>query len=302
MNYILGGGLIGLIAKHILPGEWTVIPFGRSKYYSFNPPLDDNFICCDERLEDVIVSLCAVASHIPKKRVIQRCFSFNGMLSKTYDDVLCRTWLGKIFGRDYPKQAPSYYTSRMLTRIYDLKLTNLYIALLNRYDSHLKENSAKGKLTKISNGQIIWGNQTLPYDRIVSTIPMDALLKLCDMSMNMKYKPCHYIHLESTSIDLEGANQSLVVDPLLSFYKVSQLGGNRYIFYCHEEIPNAGAYFMPILKDYDLIDGTSIPDAIPMSMVDCPILSSMKIQTIGSSASNDWCEDAGSSIIRLLNI
>jgi len=50
MNIILGSGIIGLLAKLILGQDWKIIPFYRSRYFSFNPALDDNFIIRDEIL------------------------------------------------------------------------------------------------------------------------------------------------------------------------------------------------------------------------------------------------------------
>ena len=44
MNVIFGAGVVGLIARHVLVGNWQIVPFGRSRFFSFNPPLDDNFM------------------------------------------------------------------------------------------------------------------------------------------------------------------------------------------------------------------------------------------------------------------
>ena len=44
MNYILGSGIVGLTARHILGADWQVVPFYKSRFFSSNPPLDDNFL------------------------------------------------------------------------------------------------------------------------------------------------------------------------------------------------------------------------------------------------------------------
>ncbi len=58
---------------------------------------------------------------------------------------------------------------------------------------------------------------------------------------------------------------------------------------------------MPIIADYDLIDGTKIADAIPLgNMPDLKWLEALDIYPVGSYAQHDWCADVGSNMLRLL--
>ena len=52
MNAILGSGLIGMLARDILGDGWTLIPVGRSRFYSFQPALADNYIAIDETINE----------------------------------------------------------------------------------------------------------------------------------------------------------------------------------------------------------------------------------------------------------
>lgn len=301
MKYILGSGILGLIAKEMYP-EWEVIPFGRSRHFSFTTPLADNFIHVSDMVGGVIGKLSAVAGHIHSVKFIKRAFSVNGELVSQFDAGLCSAWATKIFGSGFPTHIPAYYSNRMASAIYDLSLTTLYAALLAKYEPYLKAQVAKGEMTAIKEGRLIWGGREVPFEKIVSTIPLQATMRYLDMPLNLKFKPCHFIHMESKTLNLEGANQVLVADQAISFFKVNRVAKDRYIFYCHEDIPNAGGYFMSMIDDFELLEGTRIDDAIPLSVSDCPILERMGIITVGSAASNDWCEDVGSSIAKLVTL
>ena len=58
---------------------------------------------------------------------------------------------------------------------------------------------------------------------------------------------------------------------------------------------------MALLKDFELLDGTSIVDYLPMGQV--PKLDHLEakgIYSIGSYAQWDWCMDVSSCLLRLL--
>jgi hypothetical protein len=186
--------------------------------------------------------------------------------------------------------------------IYDLRVNKLYEQLQNKHLAILKEEAAKGEVTTIGDHYFVRGSDKIEFDNIVSTIPLPRLLALLSQNgLHLKAQPLHYIHLESTQIDLEGYNQALVVDDLIDFHKVTCLAPQRYLLYSTRELANPGAYLLPIIGVAEIIDGTAIADALPMGeMPDLSGLEEHGIFCIGALAQWDWCADVGSNLLRLI--
>jgi hypothetical protein len=73
------------------------------------------------------------------------------------------------------------------------------------------------------------------------------------------------------------------------------------LFYCQENIVNPGAYLMAFMKNFDILDGTSIDNVIPVGpLPKLDTIDDFGIHCIGSSAQWDWCMDVSSCIIRLI--
>lgn len=299
-NYILGSGITGLLARFILGDDWTVIPFYKSRFYSFKPTLCDNFIIADPQIDGVISALGLPTSPTS----MARAYSSQGNLFKTDPGgALATAWLHKLFDGDPPLHALPYMKARTSVWIYDKARVNLiYSALLERYGADLKREAQLPQVTAIRDHRIERGATVQEYGKVVSTVPLNVLTKLLGVHFPVRHKPIHYIHMHASSLNFEGASQAFVVDPLFSFFKVSAITKNRYLFYCHENIPDPGRYFMPIIPgEYDLIDGTMVPDALPLGqMPNLGFLDEHDVFAVGSYAQHDWCADVGSNMLKLL--
>lgn len=298
MNVILGSGIVGLLAKAILGDSWKVIPFYKSRFFSFNPALDDNFIISDDEIDPFVKQLMG---KMPAKFNYNKAWSIQGQLYPAFDEGICGDWLANIFGQQVPAHAVAYHKDRMTFNVYDIRLNEIYKSLVSQYMPTLTEEAKKGKVTKISDHKIFRENDVVEYDQIVSTIPLNTLCGLMDYNAKLESKPIHYIHLATKDLDFEGYNQVMVADAAFGFYKAANIAPGRFLVYCQEEIPDPGAYFMAFMKSFDIIDGTSIDNAIPLG--DIPKLDAIEKQDIfcvGSYAQWDWCADVGSNIKRLV--
>ena len=301
MKLIFGSGIVGVMARYILGDDWTIIPFGKSRFYSYNPPLDDNFIIHDRQLDPLMVDLGLLTTPI----WLQRAYSIGGeLIRKDPDGSLAKDWLNKIFGSEYPPHAEAYLSARMGFFVYDqVRINQLYRILQQRYRQELLREWALGPVTEIGDHYIVRNGIKQDYEKAVNTIPLNVLLGLMGMSSRhqLQYKSSHSIHMETSFLNFEGATQVMVVDPIFDFYKVTILAKNRYLFHLHQEVKNAGAYFMPIIADFDLIDGTQIPESLPLGMMpSLGWLEQLDIFPVGAYAQHDWCADVGSNFLRLL--
>jgi hypothetical protein len=300
VKLILGSGVVGLMARFLLGDSWTVVPFGKSRFYSFNPPLDDNFVSHDRQLDPLMAELGLSTTPV----WLQRAYSLGGqLLREDRDGSLAQGWLSKIFGDRVPPHAPVYLTSRLGFFVYDqVRVNRLYGQLQNRYQEELLQQAALGAVTELGDHYIIRGGKRQDFERAVTTIPHGSLLRLMGRPDELPYSTNYCIHMATPSLDFEGATQVMVVDPIFGFYKVSLLAKQRYLFHLHQDLgDHAGAYFMPIIKDYDLLDGTSIPGGIPLGpMPDLAWLERLDVFPVGSYAQHDWCADVGSNFLRLL--
>ncbi len=295
---IFGSGVVGLLAQALLP-TWTVIPFARSRYFTFNPALDDNFITQDDRIEAALRDIFQLVT-LPTFPY-RRAWDVNGHLFNRYDQSLCDDWLTKIFGAQVPPQAEPYLRGRMDLTVYNLRINQLYATLMSRYLPDLKEEAAKGPVTAIGDHYYVRNGLKEDFDNAISTIPLKALNKLMGLTQDLPAKALHYLHIQTDSLDFEGNNQALITSPSLSFFKVTNIAPHRYQFYCHEEIPHPGPYLMAFLRDFEILDGTSVADALTLGP--SPKLEHLEakgIYCVGSYAQHDWCMDIGSCLLRLL--
>jgi hypothetical protein len=298
-NIILGSGIVGLLAKTLLP-TWKVIPFARSRFFSFNPAIDDNFIIRSESIDDPIADICGGK---PKVYPYRRSFDVSGHLYGKYDKGICNDWLIKVFGSKVPQQIEPYFNKQMDLQIYDLRINQLYADLMERHLPELKAENEKGKITEIGDHYIVRNGVREEFDNAVSTIPLTALNKLVGITQDLPSKTVHLLHVQTEALDFEGYNQTLVVDPMFSFYKVTNVAPTRYLFFCHEEISQPGPYLMMLLKNqaFDILDGTSVSDYLTLGPI--PKLDHLEqkgLYNVGSYAQWDWCMDVGSCVLRLV--
>lgn len=301
MNVIFGSGIVGLLAKLILGPEWKVIPFHRSRFFSWNPALDDNFIIHDD---EILPFIKEITSSIGQPQIFpyKRSWSIGGELINQYDSGICQDWLHKIFGNDVPPQASIYMRDRMNIYVYDVRVNELYFNLVNSNIDLLRAELEKGPITEIGNHYYIRNGVREDFNKAVSTIPLDALCKLMNIDINLPAKSLHYIHLETSDLDFEGANQLFVVDQIFDFWKATNIAPNRYMLYFHNDVVNYGVYLMNFIKKFDILDGTAMERAIPLGPM--PNMSKIEEQAgifcVGTYAQWDWCADVGSNILRLI--
>ena len=147
MNVIFGSGIVGLLARIILGDSWKIIPFYRSRFFSFNPALDDNFIICDNQLDPFVKDL--VEDFALPRFVYTRAWSLEGELIKQWDVGICHDWAYKIFGSQIPPQTEPYMMDRMNLFVYDIRLNQLYERLQTTYIAELREEVLKGEVSEI---------------------------------------------------------------------------------------------------------------------------------------------------------
>lgn len=299
-NVILGSGIVGLLARHILGPSWKVIPFYRSRFFSFNPALDDNFIIQDQELDPYIKDLTNTIGPV-RSYQYRRAWSIKGHLLSQYDKGLCQDWLHKVFGSQVPPQSEPYYRSKMLQSVYDIRVNGLYYNLATEYMEELRSEASFGVPTTIGQHHLIRNGVRLDFDNCVSTIPLQALYKLMGSAVQLPSKTLHYLHIETEHLDFEGANQLQVVDPIFDFYKVTNISPNRYLLYMHNDVPDPGVYLMNFIPKFEIIDGTSVAEALPLGPIPkLDTIDAAGIFCVGSNAQWDWCMDVGSCILRLL--
>lgn len=299
-NFILGSGLIGMLAKAMLGPSWQLIPFYRSRFFSFNPALDDNFIIYDPATADFFDDVCKEFGGVPSGTpMYRRSWSVGGQLVNDWNPELCRSWLAKIFGSDVPSQSLAYYTNRMNLLIYRLRSNVLYNNLINRFKSEISAGTELGVPIEITDHTIRFKDKTVEYDNILSTIPLTSMCKLMNIEADYKALDLHYFHVETNDLDFEGNSQVMVVDDFFSFYKVSAIAPSRYLFYFNREVQNPGVYFMSFLKKFDILDCTTLKEALPVGEQHKDSLFNMNVYTVGSNAQWDWCMDVGSCVLRL---
>jgi hypothetical protein len=293
---ILGSGIVGLLAREILGEQWLVVPFSRSRFYSFRPALADNFIIRDDRIDDVVTHLGGKISFIYKT-----LYSLNGGLLSP-DDTIINAWLNKLFGDDVPSQALPCIKSRGDHFIYSVKANRLYNQLQQKYVQKLINDSKRGSISEIGDHYLIWGGQRIDFDHMISTIQLSKLFELTNTPrIKLPTKQIWYYHIETNELNFEGANQVLVLDNLIDFFKVSNIAKNRYLFYLLHDIPIPGPYFMQFMQQFDLVDGTTITEAIPIGQKpNLAPFNKLGIECIGAMAEHDYFMDLGSCLVKLM--
>ena len=294
MKIILGGGLVALLARDILGSDWKLLPIGRSLYYSFNPPLADNFIIKDNIIDQYMDQFAYVPIYM------KIGFSFGGQITNNAN--LCLdNWLYKVYGKDQPPHAKAYWGAHLEYFTYG-DCCEIYRQLQDRYSTEIINNSELGKPTKISNHIITTSaGKQIEYDEIVSTIPYDALLQLLNVRYEMPANDIFYYHIKTDALDFEGNDQLLVADQEIEFFKAYRHGTSSYIFQATKEIVQPARYFMSFMKRFDLIGAVQVARAIPCGVLpDCKVVSDANISCYGSTASWDDCQDIGTCCKRLV--
>lgn len=292
-NYIFGSGITGLLAREMLGQDWEVVPFGKSRFYSFMPALNDNYLKRDERIDDFVHFL---GGNIGSLYVTK--YSIEGQLVNYSEDV-CELWLSNLFGENKPAVAHVLLSKRDVSTVYDIRLNVLYERLLQKHLPYLREQARKGDVTSVGDHTFTWNGQKVEFDKIVSTIPLNVLNKLASINLELPSRQIWYYHISTPSLDFEGANQVYVADNFV-FAKCNHIAPHRYLFYCTSDLEQPGQYFSNFMERFDILDGTTISEAIPCG--DRPNLLNLEkwgIFCVGDHAEWDYFADTTANILRL---
>jgi hypothetical protein len=298
MDVILGSGITGCLAKEIL--GWRIIPFKRSRYFVFDTPWADNYFQIHDEIDPIISRLFLVNQRL----IIKNSYSFKGELYDTNDE-LKEMYLEKIYGNDVPGHASSAIRTIMTT--YDIEASELYKLLNAKYLDEINESiKTSGELVGIDldNKVLKCSKKDVSFDRVVSTIPLDALYKYCNIDHDLVSKGVYFYHINTDKIDLEGSSGCYVCDPDIDFFKVYNVGENDFVFCSLDLINNPLRYFGMFLGyNFDIVEVKHINGALPIGDIpNVDYLKSRGIHCIGSNARWDDFEDLSSSILNILKI
>lgn len=298
-NIILGSGVIGLLARHILGPSWTIIPFGKSRYYSFNPALEDNHIVATDQTESLLKQLCLPAEYETHKTVIDVDGEFiHGDLSSGYTPLI-----EKLYG-DSPAP-PVGKIIQPVTFVHRTKVNRLYKELYNRYIEEIELSHWKDykKLSLNPFKRVIkHGAEEYHYDKIVSTIPLNAL-GVSSGDEDLDFRDIYYYHIMSKRICLEGADTAYVATPHIEFFKVSEVEKDHYVFSSFNNIPDPAFYF-GLFTDNNLkvVNKARIKEAFPIGDIDTDAFETAGIYCVGSNAQWDYWMCVSSCLKKLKRI
>lgn len=298
-KFILGSGITGLLARHILGPEWKLIPFKRSRFYSFTPALADDYIVSTPEVATVLSSL----NFLPLTRRYMKAFSYNGELIFSEQSFVNQLYNQKIFGLDAHPVAAVLTKTDLLT--FKTTAGDLHDRLLDTYMNEIKTNQELyGDVINIdmNNRRINTSKGGLDYTKIVSTIPLTALRAYVGWSSDLPAANVWYYLVKTPSLNFEGANDVLVVDKAFDFFKVSHVGPQTYLFHCLRDLGNPGRYLGAFLNNnLEVQRQTQVTDALPLGPPQS-MGTFWDIDPVGCHGQWDYFMDVSSSIKRLLRL
>jgi hypothetical protein len=181
----------------------------------------------------------------------------------------------------------------------------LYDRLLPMYIGDIKDN-LETKVVKIDNGKIIFEKGESHYDKIISTIPLNALLGIIGIEHTLASDDYNVFLIATDSFDLEGAKRCFIGDTDIPFWKVNVLSSELYQFFANGTVINPEMTFNLLTKErFRILASTEIPEAFPQGPPPEPIheaLGNIGITCVGSNAQWDYFADVSSSILRLVKM
>jgi hypothetical protein len=286
-NFVLGSGLIGCLAKHIFP-DWLMIPMKKSRYYYFEEPYADNFIIYDKAIDDFMIEL---SPNNNTTIIMKRPFSLQGQLMSQETELTTLPYLQKVYGDKMPNAA--HLLLKTVLSCYPMTAKMLYDKLQNRYlDSINADIKRYGELLRIDliNHKLITTRGEFEYEHLISTIPLDILCKFCNVEMQLEAISVCYYSLRSKKIDLEKADQVLVCDSNIDFFKVQVIDEDVYQFWTSQVIDMPYQYFgLMIGYDFEILGAKRIDKVIPLG--EPPSLDHFKRQQIYCVGSNAQWND-----------
>lgn len=295
-NYILGGGLIALLAKTIYP-SFNIIPMGKSVFYSYNPPLADNKIdASKEEVNEIIRNIKPSSIPILRKNSI----SFGGSLLFYPVSLALNMYLSKVY--DNINQLACKLL-RLEGFVHSAKCTDIYNMLQRNYMHDIISSSERyGKVVSIDNHVITTENgYNLDYNIIISTLPLHAAINYVNWNIDLFYRDVYYTYIRSPDIDLEGSEITYVADGEIPFYRVIHIKHDNYVLESFEPLTNQ--ILAAFITNCEVINKTVINKALPIGIPPkLDYLEDQDIYQVGSLAQHDDFMCVASCINRLLKL
>lgn len=302
-NLILGSGLVALICRKILGPNWKIIPLGPSRFYSKGvPALGDDFINYDLKVLDIVKEW---GINKTNPFFFKRPLSISGELM--YSNAFIDNYLSKI-GFDSNPQIVDYHKCDFT--VFEFGCIQLWKYLLSEFIDEIKafysENNIKN-IKRIKDNTIMFdNNKTIEYDKMISTIPYNALCNMIGHKDDNSdcFLDSYYYYIEDNKLNLDNANQVLVCDYEIPFYKCTKIRHNKYLFEFltyNEDIYNL---MTPILgANFDILNATMIRNGfVKKGIINNELMNKNNITCVGSYAQCDPMIDIGSVIKRMHNL
>jgi hypothetical protein len=218
--------------------------------------------------------------------------------------VAVEYFMRKVFGDFEPDLARKLFKTSFM--VYPLTVKQLYEALQRKYIKEIRENTSKYGSVKsidIDGHEIIFNDdKKLPYDRMISTIPLNAFCEYSSLPMDLQARTVYYYNVVTDAVDLEGAQQSYVCDLNIPFFKAVMLNKSIYVFWCLEAMEEPYKVFGSLFGyNFEILEVRFIEDVIPMgNPPSLGVLEDNDVFCVGSNAQWDDFMDVSSCINRLL--
>ena len=303
MKYIIGSGLIAFVAKTIFP-DYTIIPVGKSRYYQYGVATCDDYILCHADIDEFIKDIAPETQMQSIPVFFKKALSYCGQIIFGRNEGFLSTWLHKVYGEDTNPNALAL--TKLDTFVYNISGTDVFKVVEKRCKQHFREFiESKDKFKSIdTQNKIIYTNHMqLPYEHIISTIPLDAIMDACGIEHNLESKDLHTFVVETPDLDFEGASELLVADETIDFFKCTRIGKQIYQFYGLKEIISLPTYLSLFMNKFDILSATVVRKAIPLGDPNKHReLNEHNITCVGSNAQWDDMMDLSSCIRRLIKI
>lgn len=299
MNYILGSGLSGLIARAVLGDGWKLIPFRRSRFYSTTPALGDEWITHTDDFERFLNGLGLNTN----KQLFRRAYSYAGQLIFSNESFTKLAYIEKLF-TDQPHPAAKHLQRTEFIG-YKTPASTLYQTLQEKYGKEILESvGTLGDVINISDHHIKTSRTEFDFDRVVSAIPQDALLTLLQAEGHLRARDTWYYLVRTPSLNFEGAYEVMVVDQAFDFFKCTVVGPQLYLFQCRADLMNPYTYLQAFLGDkFEILNSTKIEKAMPVGQPpDLKWFEAKGIYPLGRHGQWDYYMDTSSTLKRVQKI
>jgi len=287
-----------LLARHILGPEYKLIPFKKSRYYSYPIPIADDTIVKTGQTIDVLSSLGMPTAY----RYHSVAISIAGQLLFNKE-----AWAQPLVDRLY-RDDPHPLASALLAKesdVHNISIKELYESLLARYGDEIISNKDT-VVSELGDHFIVIDGQRHDAYKMICTIPLNASLKLAGVKHDLQSHDYHVSLVASDSFNLEGAERVFIADMSIPFWKVNVLGREAFQFFSNGYVENVEAIFALMTKNrYRMLATTSVPEAFPLGPPPMGILqklNDMGIVCVGSNARWDYFYDVSTSLNSILNV